>query len=54
MIANARRVILGIYHRIKGKYVQLYLDEFCFKLNWRDAAEGLFQQATMAVSQSFW
>jgi len=54
MVANARRVILGIYHRIKGKYVQLYLDEFCFKLNRRDAAEGLFQQATMAVSQSFW
>jgi transposase-like protein len=34
-IANAKRNLLGIYHVIKEKYLQHYLDEFCFKLNRR-------------------
>lgn len=32
-ISNAKRNLLGVYHKIKGKYLQLYLDEFCYKLN---------------------
>ncbi|HIP37384.1 MAG TPA: IS1595 family transposase, partial [Crocinitomix sp.] len=27
-ISNAKRTLLEIYHKIKGKYLQLYLDEF--------------------------
>ena len=27
------RALLGIYHKIKGGFLQLYLDEFCYKLN---------------------
>lgn len=34
-ISNAKRTLLGIYHKIKGKFLQLYLDEFCYKLNRR-------------------
>lgn len=34
-IANAKRNLLGIYHVIKEKYLQNYLDEFCFRLNRR-------------------
>lgn len=34
-IANAKRNLLGIYHVIQEKYLQYYLDEFCFKLNRR-------------------
>jgi hypothetical protein len=34
-IANAKRTLLGIYHVIKEKYLQYYLDEFCYKLNRR-------------------
>ena len=34
-ISNAKRNLLGVYHKVKGKYLQLYLDEFCFKLNRR-------------------
>lgn len=34
-ITNAKRNLLGIYHVIKEKYLQHYLDEFCFKLNRR-------------------
>ncbi len=31
-ISNAKRNLLGVYHKIKGKYLQLYLDEFCLNL----------------------
>lgn len=34
-IAKAKRNLLGIYHVIKEKCLQHYLDEFCFKLNRR-------------------
>jgi hypothetical protein len=34
-IANAKRNLLGIYHVFKEKYLQHYLDVFCFKLNRR-------------------
>ena len=32
-ISNAKRNLLGNYHKIKGKYLQLYLNEFIYKLN---------------------
>lgn len=41
-ISNAKRNLLGNYHKIKGKYLQLYLDEFCYKLNRRYFGEKLF------------
>lgn len=28
-ISNAKRNLLGVYHMIKGKYLQTYLNEFC-------------------------
>ncbi|WP_345008177.1 IS1595 family transposase, partial [Snuella lapsa] len=34
-ISNAKRNLLGNYHKIKGKYLQLYLNEFVYKLNRR-------------------
>lgn len=41
-IANLKRFILGIYHVVKQKYLQYYLDEFCYKLN-RRYSKDLFQ-----------
>lgn len=32
-ISNAKRTLLGNYHKIKRKYLQLYLNEFIYKLN---------------------
>ena len=41
-ISNAKRTLLGVYHKIKGKYLQAYLDEFCYKLNRRYFGDSLF------------
>jgi len=53
-ISNAKRTLLGIYHKIKGKYLQLYLDEFCYKLNRRYFGEGLFDRLAIAVADNYW
>jgi len=53
-ISNAKRTLLGIYHKIKGKYLQLYLDEFCYKLNRRYFGEKLFDRLAIAVASSCW
>lgn len=48
-IANAKRNFLGIYHKIKGKYLQNYLNEFVYKLNRRYFGEGLFDRLAVAT-----
>lgn len=53
-ISNAKRTLLGIYHKIKGKYLQLYLDEFCYKLNRRYFGDRLFDRLTVAVASNYW
>ena len=40
-ISNVKRNLLGNYHRIKGKYLQLYLNEFVYKLNRRHFCDRL-------------
>lgn len=47
-IANAKRTLLGIYHVIMEKYLQHYLDEFCFKLN-RRHSPNLFENLVFSV-----
>jgi len=53
-ISNAKRNFLGVYHKIKGKYLQNYLNEFCYKLNRRYFGERLFDRLTLAVAKSYW
>jgi hypothetical protein len=53
-ISNAKRTLLGIYHKIKGKYLQLYLDEFCYKLNRRYFGDRLFDRLAIAVATNYW
>ena len=53
-ISNAKRTLLGIYHSVKGKYLQNYLNEFCYKLNRRHFGEHLFSRLTLAVAKSYW
>ena len=49
-ISNAKRNFLGIYHKIKRKYLQSYLDEFCYKLNRRYFGDKIFDWLVNAVS----
>ena len=48
-ISNAKRNLLGNYHKIKGKYLQLYLNEFVYKLNRRYFGEKLFDRLVIAA-----
>ena len=47
-ISNAKRTLLGIYHKISGKYLQNYLDEFIYKLN-RRYFSSVFDRLLIAV-----
>lgn len=47
-ISNAKRNLLGNYHKIKGKYLQLYLNEFVYKLNRRYFGEKIFERVIIA------
>jgi transposase-like protein len=47
-ISNAKRNMLGNYHKIKGKYLQLYLNEFIYKLNRRYFGDKLFDRLVIA------
>ena len=53
-ISNAKRTLLGIYHKIKGKYLQAYLDEFCYKLNRRYFGDKLFDRLAIAMTDNYW
>ena len=53
-ISNAKSNLLGVYHKVKGKYLQLYLDEFCYKLNRRYFGERLFDRMVFAVANNYW
>jgi hypothetical protein len=35
VISNFKSYVLGTYHGISDRYVQEYLDEFCYRLNRR-------------------
>lgn len=48
-ISNAKRNLLGVYHMIKGKYLQAYLNEFCYKLNRRYFGKRLFDRLVIAT-----
>lgn len=47
-ISNAKRNFLGNFHKIKGKYLQLYLNEFVYKLNRRYFKDKLFDRLVIA------
>lgn len=47
-ISNAKRNFVGNYHKIKKKYLQLYLNEFVYKLNRRYFGDKLFERLVIA------
>jgi len=48
MISNAKRSLLGVHHMVSKKYIQNYLDEFCYKVNRRYFGEKLFDRLLIA------
>ena len=52
--SNAKRNLLGNYHKIKRKYLQLYLNEFVYKLNWRYFGERIFDRLIVANVTGLW
>lgn len=49
-IGNAKRCINGIHHSVSKKYLQNYLNEFCYKFNRRYFGDRLFDRLlTIAV-----
>ena len=53
-ISNAKRTLLGTVHKINGKYLQKYLNEFCYKLNRRYFKDKVFDRLTIAMATSYW
>ena len=47
-ISNAKRLILDIYHSIEPKFMQYYLDEFCYKFNRRYMENCIFDRLLIA------
>jgi transposase-like protein len=52
-ISNAKRNFLGVYHKIKGKYLQNYLNEFVYKLN-RRYFKSIFTRLLVASVFPYW
>lgn len=51
MIGNAKRNLLGTYHKTKNAYLQNYLNEFCYKTNRRLLQADLFEHLLVAAIQ---
>ncbi len=50
VISNAKKMLLGIHHNvIDEKYIQSYLNEFCYKFNRRYYKEKLHQRLVIAA-----
>ncbi|HET56612.1 MAG TPA: hypothetical protein ENN33_15565 [Ignavibacteria bacterium] len=54
MISNAKRNLLEINHQTKDKYLQNYLNEFCYKTTKRYFVENLFERLLVAAVEDTW
>ena len=49
VISNAKRSILDTYHDIRAEFLQLYLNEFCYKFNRRYFGFRLFERLELCA-----
>ncbi len=52
MIANLKSFVLGTYHGLPKKYLQSYLDEFCFRFSRRHFHDKLLDRLAIAMATS--
>lgn len=48
--AVLKRSVYGVFHHVSVKYLQQYVDEFCFRLNNRDFDEAFMKCVRLAVA----
>ena len=48
--AVVKRGVYGIYHKVSVKYMQSYMDEFCFRMNHRDVDKAFHALLDLAVA----
>lgn len=46
--AIVKRGIIGQFHKVSPKYLDMYLDEFCYRFNGRNTDGGVLFDATVA------
>lgn len=51
--AVLKRAMYGIFHHVSVKYLQRYIDEFCFRLNHRDCEEAFLKCVELAITHSY-
>ncbi|MFT7105019.1 MAG: hypothetical protein ACJAQ5_002136, partial [Flavobacteriales bacterium] len=49
-ISNAKRVFLGVYHHLSDLWLQLHLEEFCYKFNNRFKRDEIVNQLLKTVA----
>jgi len=52
VISNAKAFILGTFHGLPSKYLDSYLEEFCFRFSRRKFGKKLFQRLALAMVSS--
>lgn len=53
-ISNVKRWLLGIHHSAHPKYLQNYLNEFCYRFNRRFFGQSLFDNLLFHASTKTW
>lgn len=48
--AVLKRSVYGVFHHVSVKYLQRYVDEFCFRLNHRDYESAFLECVRLAVA----
>lgn len=54
IIDDVKEWVCVIYYRIKVKYLRLYLDEFCYRINQMKGQKNLFDQLACTVAAPYW
>lgn len=49
--AIVKRGVYGIYHHVSLKYMQRYMDEFCYRINHRESGEAFESLVCLSVKQ---